>query len=68
MQGRDVPTVDVDDISYTVSKMTGIPLFKLEETEAEKLLRMEEILHMRIIGRMIRSNPLPVRSVARERV
>lgn len=50
MQGRDVPTVDVDDISYTVSKMTGIPLFKLEETEAEKLLRMEEILHMRIIG------------------
>jgi len=50
MQGRDIPTVDVDDISYTVSKMTGIPLFKLEETEAEKLLRMEEILHMRIIG------------------
>jgi ATP-dependent Clp protease ATP-binding subunit ClpC len=50
MQGRDVPIVDVDDISYTVSKMTGIPLFKLEETEAEKLLRMEEILHMRIIG------------------
>ncbi|MBA4349050.1 MAG: ATP-dependent Clp protease ATP-binding subunit ClpC [Thermodesulfovibrio sp.] len=47
---KEVPVVSEEDISYTVSKMTGIPLYKLEETEAEKLLRMEEVLHMRIVG------------------
>jgi ATP-dependent Clp protease ATP-binding subunit ClpC len=46
----EVPTVDEDDISYTVSKMTGIPLHKMEETETEKLLKLEEILHLRIVG------------------
>ena len=33
-----------------VSKITGIPLFKLEEEESEKLLHMEEFLHKRIVG------------------
>ncbi len=47
---KDVPVVDEDDIAYTVSKMTGIPLFKLGETESEKLIMMEQILHNRIIG------------------
>ncbi len=47
---NEVPIVDEDDVSYTVSKMTGIPLSKLEETETEKLLKMEEVLHNRIIG------------------
>jgi ATP-dependent Clp protease ATP-binding subunit ClpC len=30
--------------------MTGIPLFKLEEEESDKLLRMEEFLHKRVVG------------------
>src|SRR5437867_10517591 len=30
--------------------MTGIPLFKLEEEESQKLLRMEEALHKRVVG------------------
>ena len=47
---KEVPLVEENDISYTISKMTGIPLYKLEESETEKLLRMEEALHMRIIG------------------
>lgn len=47
---KEVPVVEEDDISYTISKMTGIPLYKLEETESEKLLNMEDILHRRIIG------------------
>src|SRR5512139_561739 len=47
---KEVPAVEENDISYTISKMTGIPLYKLEESETEKLLRMEEALHMRIIG------------------
>jgi ATP-dependent Clp protease ATP-binding subunit ClpC len=42
--------VDEDDIAYIISKMTGVPIFKLEEKESEKLLRMEEALHDRIVG------------------
>lgn len=39
-----------DDIAAVISKMTGIPLFKLEEKESRKLLRMEEDLGQRIVG------------------
>jgi len=39
-----------DDIAVVISKMTGIPLFKLEEKESQKLLRMEEALGKRIVG------------------
>lgn len=47
---REIPVVMSEDVSYTVSKMTGVPLFKLEEQESEKLLRMEDALHDRIIA------------------
>jgi ATP-dependent Clp protease ATP-binding subunit ClpC len=46
----EIPSVMEEDVEYTVSKMTGIPLSKLEEKESEKLIRMEENLHKRIIG------------------
>jgi len=39
-----------DDIAQVVSQMTGIPLFRLEEKESKRLLRMEEELKRRIIG------------------
>ncbi len=39
-----------EDIAQIVSKMTGIPLFRLEEKESRRLLRMEEELKKRIIG------------------
>jgi ATP-dependent Clp protease ATP-binding subunit ClpC len=42
--------VDVSDIAEVVSSWTGIPLQDMLQTEAEKLLRMEEVLHQRIIG------------------
>ncbi len=42
--------VDVEDIAEVVSSWTGIPLNQMLETEAEKLLQMEERLHERIIG------------------
>ena len=45
-----IATVDADDIAGVVSSWTGIPLRKLEEAEAEKLLRLEEALHERIVG------------------
>ncbi|MBF0327836.1 MAG: ATP-dependent Clp protease ATP-binding subunit [Nitrospirae bacterium] len=47
---KDAPLVGPEDVSYTIAKMTGIPLSKLEESESEKLLRMEEELHARIVG------------------
>jgi len=42
--------VDVDDIAAVVHQWTGIPVSQMMETEAEKLLHMEERLHERIIG------------------
>lgn len=39
-----------DDIAQVVSKITGIPLFRLEEKESKRLLRMEEELKKVIIG------------------
>jgi ATP-dependent Clp protease ATP-binding subunit ClpC len=44
------PVISKEDVAYVVSKMTGIPLFKLEEEESQKLLHMEEELHKRIVG------------------
>jgi ATP-dependent Clp protease ATP-binding subunit ClpC len=42
--------VEVSDIAEVVSNWTGIPLQDMLQTEAEKLLRMEQALHERIIG------------------
>ncbi|GAB4161026.1 MAG: ATP-dependent chaperone ClpB [Candidatus Promineifilaceae bacterium] len=42
--------VDAEDIADIVSRWTGIPVSKLLEGEVEKLLRMEDRLHRRVIG------------------
>jgi ATP-dependent Clp protease ATP-binding subunit ClpB len=42
--------VTEDEISRIVSRWTGIPVTRLMEGEREKLLRLEEILHRRVIG------------------
>ena len=42
--------VDEEDIAHIVSSWTGIPVKKLTEEESERLLRLEEILHERVIG------------------
>ena len=39
-----------DDIAEIVSKWTGIPVNRLVESEMQKLLRMEDVLHKRLIG------------------
>ncbi|MBD3233161.1 MAG: AAA domain-containing protein [candidate division Zixibacteria bacterium] len=39
-----------EDIAKVISKITGIPVFKMEEAESQKLLRMEEELGKVIIG------------------
>ena len=42
--------VDEEDIAEVVAKWTGIPVARLLEGEIEKLVRMEERLHRRVIG------------------
>jgi ATP-dependent Clp protease ATP-binding subunit ClpC len=42
--------VDVDDIAQVLAQWTGIPVSQMMEAESEKLLKMEERLHERIIG------------------
>ena len=42
--------VDEEDIAEVVSRWTGIPVAKLMEGELEKLLKMEEKLHQRVVG------------------
>jgi ATP-dependent Clp protease ATP-binding subunit ClpC len=42
--------LDEEDVAEVLSRMTGIPVFKLEERESAKLLRMENELKQRIIG------------------
>lgn len=42
--------IDDEDIANVVSKWTGIPVTKLVESEKQKLVNMEEILHKRLIG------------------
>ena len=49
-QEKNRPVITGEDVAYVVSKITGIPLFRLEEEESEKLLHMEEYLHKRIVG------------------
>ncbi len=46
----DYVTVDDEDIMYVVAKWTNIPLARMEEKEAEKLLNMEKELCSRVIG------------------
>ena len=44
------PKVDEELIANIVSKWTGIPIVRLEQKESERLLKMEDELHERIIG------------------
>ena len=39
-----------DDIAKVVSNWTGVPVVKLTQSEAQKLLDLEEVLHHRVIG------------------
>ena len=44
------PTVTEDDVAQVIATMTGVPVTKLTEGESERLMRLEEILHARVIG------------------
>lgn len=49
-QGQEATEVTVEDIAQVVASWTGIPVSKVAEEETERLLKMEEILHERIVG------------------
>ncbi|KRE93872.1 ATP-dependent Clp protease ATP-binding subunit ClpC [Paenibacillus sp. Soil766] len=49
-QGRLDTEVTPDDIAQIVASWTGIPVSKLAEEETDRLLKMEDILHERVIG------------------
>ncbi|MCH4984305.1 ATP-dependent Clp protease ATP-binding subunit [Macrococcoides goetzii] len=49
-QGSNNTSVTPDDIAIVVANWTGIPLNKIAETESQKLLNLEEILHDRVVG------------------
>ncbi|MFJ8064420.1 ATP-dependent Clp protease ATP-binding subunit [Psychrobacillus sp. NPDC096426] len=49
-QGKEESEVTVEDIAAVVSMWTGVPVSKLAQTESEKLLKLEEKLHERVIG------------------
>jgi ATP-dependent Clp protease ATP-binding subunit ClpB len=42
--------VDAEDVAEVVSRWTGVPVTRLLEGEIEKLLRMEDSLHRRVVG------------------
>ncbi len=44
------PTVTAEQVAQVVSMMTGIPTTKITEGESEKLLKLEDTLHKRVIG------------------
>jgi ATP-dependent Clp protease ATP-binding subunit ClpC len=49
-RGDDRPVIGEEEVADLVSDISGIPVFKLTEKEQEKLLRMEEELHERVVG------------------
>jgi ATP-dependent Clp protease ATP-binding subunit ClpC len=47
---EDTGTVDAEVIAEVVSKMTGVPLTRLEKKEAQRLLELESELHKRVVS------------------
>ncbi len=47
---KDRVTLSSEDVAQVLAKMTGIPLFRLEEKESQRLLRMEDDLKKTIVG------------------
>ncbi|MFZ2257769.1 MAG: ATP-dependent Clp protease ATP-binding subunit [Clostridiaceae bacterium] len=60
-------TVDEDDIAHVVARWTKIPVKRLTESESEKLLNLEEMLHKRVVGQDEAINSIS-RAVRRARV
>ena len=51
--GSDTILVTPDDIAHIVANWTGVPVKKLAAAESERLLRLEAILHERVVGQEV---------------
>ncbi len=49
-KSESVVDITAEDIAFVVSQWTGVPLTRLEETESEKLLKIEEALRDKVVG------------------
>lgn len=49
-QSTDKPLVTTEDIAEVISMWTGIPVMRIAGTESERLLKLEGVLHSRVIG------------------
>ena len=47
---KQIINIEKEDIEYIISKWTGIPIYKITESENEKLRNLEKSLHTRVIG------------------
>lgn len=47
---KDRPILTAEDVATVLAKITGIPLFRVEEKESQRLLRMEENLAATLVG------------------
>ncbi len=48
--GEENPVVTAEDIAEVVAMWTGIPVTRLSETETERLINMEDVLHEGVVG------------------
>ena len=55
------PHVDVEEVAKIVAQWTGIPIFRLEQKESEKLLKIEEEIHKRVVDQDEAISVLPMR-------
>ena len=49
-QDENKPTVGVEEVAQVISTITGIPVTKITEGESQRLLKLEDTLHARVIG------------------
>ncbi len=49
-KGTGTPTVTNEDIATIVSLMTGIPITELQKEEKQRLMKLEDVLHERVVG------------------
>ncbi len=49
-QDANKPTVGVEEVASVIATITGIPVTKITEGESERLLKLEDTLHSRVIG------------------
>src|SRR5439155_21062020 len=48
--GAGIPEVGTAEIAEVVSRATGVPVAQLTEEERDRLLRLEDVLHERVVG------------------